>query len=687
MSGLGRVARLWQRLMQPLNRSVRNRFVALALFPLVVGFPVLLLLLAGWGGAAFQELLVFKVRSDLAVATTYFERVQGDVGRNIEALANSEALADAWRRPGAGLDALLQSRAQSLALDYLLLVDERQQVVASSLRGTPHPVYPDGSVLAAGLAGQNRVALDTFSPAQLAALSPALAQRARIELRSTRGARPSLQQQSLSGLVLHAAAAVPGRRLALVGGLLLNRNVDFVDRIQHLVYPPGSLPQRSRGSTTLFLDDVRIATTVALPQGGRAIGTRVSGAVADRVLEHGQLWLDRALVVGDWYVSGYQPLQDSRGERVGMLYVGFLEQPFVLAKWMALAVLFVLFAITMAVAAWVSWRFAQSVIHPVGRLRATMRQVEAGQLDARVGSLPQDDELAMLASHFDHLLDRIQSQNQALTRWAAELDDKVAERTRELAAANQTLLTAQQQLFKSEKLAAIGQLAAGIAHEVNNPVAVMQGNLELMRELLGEAGVPVAEEFRLLNEQVQRIRLIVAKLLQYARPSEYSGYLQQVRPEEVFQDSLVLVSHQLGRSHVAVSKDWQAAGALLVNRYELQQVLINLLLNALQAMPEGGMLSLATRDCPGVDGQAGVLLTVSDSGPGIAPGDMAQLFTPFFTRKAEGSGLGLWVCHGLVERYGGDINAANLPAGGAAFRVWLPCEPALASPQEVARDL
>lgn len=687
MSGLGRVARLWQRLMQPLNRSVRSRFVALALFPLVVGFPVLLLLLAGWGGAAFQELLVFKVRSDLAVATTYFERVQGDVGRNIEALANSGALADAQRRPGTRLDALLQARAQSLALDYLLLVDEQRQVLASSLNGARPHVYPAGGVPAAGLAGQSRVALDAFSPAQLAALSPALQQRARIDLRPTRGARPSLQQQSQDGLVLHAAAAVPGRRLALVGGLLLNRNVDFVDRIQHLVYPPGSLPQRSRGSTTLFLDDVRIATTVALPHGGRAIGTRVSGVVAERVLAHGQLWLDRALVVGDWYVSGYQPLQDSRGERVGMLYVGFLEQPFVLAKWMALAVLFVLFAITMAVAAWVSWRFAQSVIHPVGQLRATMRQVEAGQLDARVGTLPQDDELALLASHFDHLLDRIQSQNQALTRWAAELDDKVAERTRELAAANQTLLTAQQQLFKSEKLAAIGQLAAGIAHEVNNPVAVMQGNLELMRELLGEAAAPVAEEFRLLNEQVQRIRLIVAKLLQYARPSEYAGYLQQVRPEEVFQDSLVLVSHQLGRSHVAVRKDWQAAGALLVNRYELQQVLINLLLNALQAMPDGGMLALATQDCPGRDGQAGVLLSVSDSGPGIAPGDMAQLFTPFFTRKADGSGLGLWVCLGLVERYGGDIHAANLAAGGAVFRVWLPCEPALASPGEVVGDL
>ncbi len=677
MSGLGRVRQGWQRLMQPLNRSVRNRFVALALLPLVGGFPVLLLLLAGWGGAAFQELLVFKVRSDLAVANTYFERVQGELGRSIEALATSEMLADAQRRPEQSLDGLLQARAAALGLDYLVLLDEERRVLAASLPAARSQPYPAGLVAAVAVNGGSRVALDVFTAEQLDALSPAFRQQAAIALRPTRGARPSWQQQSQSGLLLHAATALPGRRLALVGGQLLNRNVGFVDRIQHLVYPPGSLPANSRGATTLFLDDVRIATTVKLPQGERAIGTRVSGAVADQVLEHGQMWLDRALVVGDWYVSGYQPLLDSRGERVGMLYVGFLEQPFVLAKWLALAVLFVLFAITMAVAAWISWRFAQSVIQPVERLRATMRSVEAGQLDARVGALPQQDELALLASHFDHLLDRIQSQNQALTRWASELDDKVAARTRELAAANQTLLTAQQQLFKSEKLAAIGQLAAGIAHEVNNPVAVIQGNLELMQELLGPAAAPVAEEFRLLNEQVQRIRLIVAKLLQYARPNEYSGYLQQVRADEVFQDSLVLVGHQLGSSRVMVRTEWQAQRTLLVNRYELQQVLINLLLNALQAMPEGGELALATHDCDGGDDQPGVLMTVSDRGSGIADADMARLFTPFFTRKAEGTGLGLWVCQGLIERYGGQINAANLPQGGAIFRVWLPCEPVL----------
>lgn len=681
MSGLGRIERWRQRLLQPLNRSVRTRFMALALLPLVVGFPVLLLLLVGWGGAAFQELLVFKVRSDLAVASTYFERVQSEVGRSIEALATSEALADAQRNPReASLDTLLQARAQNLGLDYLLLLDKHQHVLASSLAGARGVLYPQGNVVNSALSGHNRVVLDVFSPAQLSKLSPSLQTRSRIVPLPTTGARTVAVQEGKSGLMLHAAAAVPGQQLALVGGVLLNRNIDFIDRIQHLVYPPDSLPIRSRGAATLFLGDVRIATTVVFPRGGRAIGTRVSREVAEQVLDHGQPWLNRAMVIGDWYVSGYQPLRDSGGQRVGMLYVGFLEQPFVLAKWMALAVLFVLFAITMAAAAWVSWRFARSVIDPVERLRQTMSAVAAGQLEARVGQLSQNDELAMLAGHFDDLVARIQSQNQAMMRWANELDDKVAERTRELATANRTLLTAQQQLFKSEKLAAIGQLAAGTAHEINNPVAVIQGNLELMQELLGETAAPVEPEIRLMREQVQRIQLIVAKLLQYARPSEYSCYLQQVAPQDVFQDSLLLVGYQMNRGNIAVIKDWQATAPLLVNRFELQQILINLILNAIQALPDGGVLSLATRDGAGKDGRAGVVLSVADNGKGIAPDDMARLFDPFFTRKADGTGLGLWVCQSLAEHCGGVIEVANRAEGGAVFEVWLPCEPELALP-------
>ena len=122
--------------------------------------------------------------------------------------------------------------------------------------------------------------------------------------------------------------------------MLLNRNLPFIDHINGIVYPEGSLPFGSQGTATLFLDDVRISTNVRLfgaDPTNRAIGTRVSQTVRDEVLGRGGTWLDRAFVVSDWYVSGYQPLADGAGQRVGMLYVGFLEQPFTLLKYGVLA--------------------------------------------------------------------------------------------------------------------------------------------------------------------------------------------------------------------------------------------------------------------------------------------------------------------------------------------------------------
>ncbi|UUZ70531.1 cache domain-containing protein [Polaromonas sp. P2-4] len=145
-------------------------------------------------------------------------------------------------------------------------------------------------------------------------------------------------------------------------GVLLNRNLPFIDHINEIVYPEGALPFGSQGTATLFLDDVRISTNVRLfgsESDDRAIGTRVSQMVRDAVLGHGGTWLDSAFVVNNWYVSAYEPLVDGAGQRVGMLYVGFLERPFTLLKYGMLAAIgFIFFAVMMA-AAYVSLRGAQ----------------------------------------------------------------------------------------------------------------------------------------------------------------------------------------------------------------------------------------------------------------------------------------------------------------------------------------
>jgi two-component system, NtrC family, sensor kinase len=147
-------------------------------------------------------------------------------------------------------------------------------------------------------------------------------------------------------------------------------------------------------------------------------------------------------------------------------------------------------------------------------------------------------------------------------------------------------------------------------------------------------------------------------------------------------DCLVLVAHLLAQTRIEVVRDLQATQRVGFNRQELQQVIINLLINAIQAMPQGGTLRLVTRDWTDSHGARGALLQVQDTGPGLAPGVEERLFRPFFTTKNDGNGLGLWISLGLVERYGGGIAAGNREDGGsgAVFSVRLLTEPQAPAP-------
>jgi two-component system, NtrC family, sensor kinase len=618
---------------------IRHKLLALALLPLLGVLPLLGAGLLWWGNEALDGLLRTKVRADLAVAHGYFERALGEVGASTAGIAESQALALALADPGGDVAGLLADRARREKLDFIRLL-------------------PGSVPMTEG------THVELLTPEQQGLLSAALRARVAVPLLDTRNAAPSARRVEERAMVLLSTRAVRDAQGNTTGhlqaGVLLNRNLPFIDHINAIVYPEGSLPFASwgsRGTATLFLDDVRISTNVRLF--GGAGGTRVSRSVRDAVLGQGSTWLDRAFVVNDWYVSGYQPLANGEGRRVGMLYVGVLERPFTLLKWGALASIGVLFFAVMAIAAFVSLRWARAIFGPLEQMEATMQRVEGGALDARVGAVAAQDEIGRLAGHLDRLLHAIEGHTR-------ELDAKVAERTA-------ALQTAQQQLVRSEKLATVGQLTASIAHEVNNPIAVIQGNLDLLRELLGpEASARVAPELKLVDEQIQRMRLIVTQLLQFARPTEFAGYVETLDPARVLEDCLVLVGHLLARTRIELRRELHATRAVAINRQELQQVLVNLLVNAIHAMEGngGGTLQLATHDA----GADAVEITIADSGPGLPPELLAQLFQPFVTRKREGTGLGLWISRGIVERYGGDITAANRPGGGALFTVRLKAE-------------
>ncbi len=653
-----------------LAASIRHKLLAMALLPLAVVFPLLVLALTLWSNVAYDRLMITKVRADLAVAQGYFEQVLVEVGSGTLGVAGSHALVRALQQQQPPEDLLAQERSR-LRLDFLNFYPSQGTSLPPALAAN----------LSSGPPRQEQARLVVLPTETLQGIAPALVDRLRIPLVPTRNATPTERNVEDRAMVVLSTLPVrdeSGRLLGVLsGGLLLNQNLDFIDHINRIVYPEGSLPFGSQGTATLFLDDVRITTNVRLFQDQRAVGTRVSQEVRNAVLGQGQTWLDRAFVVNDWYVSAYQPLLDADEQRIGMLYVGYLEKPFRWVRYAMVAVIGLIFLAVMAAAAVFSVRWARSIFKPVEQMNQTMRRVESGESSARVGAVAARDEIGALAAHLDELLDTIDDKTRALQAWANELDLKVAERTRELAASNASLRQAQQQLVKSEKLAAIGQLTASIAHEINNPIAVMQGNLDLMRETLGTQAEPVRAEIQLLDQQVERMRLIVTQLLQYARPTEYAGYVDTLDTRQTLDACLVLVAHLLHQRRISVKRDDGATQRVGFNPQELQQVVINLLINAIQAMPEGGELTLETRDWLDDQGQPqGAVISVLDQGPGLSDAVRDRLFSPFFTTKNDGNGLGLWISLGLVERYGGKLEADNRTDGpGAAFRIRLLTEP------------
>jgi signal transduction histidine kinase len=294
--------------------------------------------------------------------------------------------------------------------------------------------------------------------------------------------------------------------------------------------------------------------------------------------------------------------------------------------------------------------------------------VEAGDLGARSGQPVPDDEIGRVTGHLDHLLDQIEERDRRLRDWAEELEERVADRTSDLEDANRQIEATTKQLIVSEKLAAIGEITAGVAHEINNPLAVIQGNLDVVRAELGPRAQPQKTEFTLIQEQIQAIHILVSKLLRFARPEEYADSGTGNDPDDVIRDTMPLVQHLLAKAKVEVGLDLAAGAVVSMNQTELQQVLINLMVNAIQAMPEGGRLDLTTR---GEDKK--VHITVTDTGAGMSEAVLTRIFDPFYTTKrSEGTGLGLSISRNLVTRGGGTISVDSAPGKGTRFDILLP---------------
>jgi two-component system NtrC family sensor kinase len=462
-----------------------------------------------------------------------------------------------------------------------------------------------------------------------------LATQARIEILDTPKAAPELfdSREGTAGLVLVSVSPILDNNAQVIGAVvamhLFNNDFTLVDNIKSA----GGID-----TVTIFLGDLRVSTNVMTPEGERAIGTRISQEVSNVVLKQGLEFVGPAFVVSENYITRYDPLNNHVGEKVGILYVGAKQ-----ASFYRLVNSFnqriVLVSIGMIVFTFIlATPVSRVITRPLEQIRdlvVASQRVANGDMSVRVSS-SAGGEVGELIKDFNSMLD--------------------------------TLQTTQDQLVQSEKLASLGQLAAGVAHELNNPL----GTILLYSDILlknTRPDSPMKADLELIVEETKRCKGIIGSLLEFARqnqvivkPTDLNELILSVLEVERkrYKDKPVKIDHDLDAELPIIQAD----------HAQIMQLLVNLIENSMDAIPSGGKVLVRTRKGP----VGMVTIEIEDNGMGIPPEVLTKVFTPFFTTKpvGQGTGLGLSLVYGIVKMHRGQVTVRSEMNQGTTFIVQLP---------------
>jgi two-component system NtrC family sensor kinase len=461
-----------------------------------------------------------------------------------------------------------------------------------------------------------------------------LEQQARITLKETPKAAPEPfdPREGTAGLVLVSVAPVVTLKGEVIGcvlvGHLFNNDFTLVDRIKEVA---------GVDTVTIFFGDLRVSTNVPLDEtGNRAIGTRVSQEVFDKVLTEGKDFTGPAYVVNQWYITRYEPLQDHQGRVVGILYVGAKQASFqrLLDSFRRQVILIAAASILLAIL--IAIPVAWSITRPLTEVADATRKVAQGDWSVRVPVYGRG-ETGILAESFNTMVS--------------------------------TLKETQERLVQKEKLASVGQLAAGVAHEINNPLGSVLLYADILRKETPDDDAQHKADLEMIINEATRCKVIVNDLLNFSRQNEVLAQSTNVNEilRELAEEGGKREIHQGVDIILDLAPDLPAVQA---DPLQLRQVFLNLMSNAAEAMPEGGRLALRTKKGP-ADGF--VTVEVADTGVGIAEENMKKLFTPFFTTKpiGKGTGLGLAIIYGIVKMHRGQISVQSQAGQGTTFTVTL----------------
>jgi two-component system NtrC family sensor kinase len=313
-------------------------------------------------------------------------------------------------------------------------------------------------------------------------------------------------------------------------------------------------------------------------------------------------------------------------------------------------------------AASIAQRLAATITRPVRLMVEATERIAGGDLRHRV-AVESEDEFGHLAASFNRMTENLLAAQDNLAQWGRTLEKRVEERTRELK-------EMQDALVQSEKLASLGKMAAGVAHEINNPLTSILINTHLLLEK-NPADPAARESLTLIADETARCAQIVRGLLEFSRMTPSRTAPASVN--DIIDRTAQLLEKQALVRNIAIVKNLAPdLPPLELDRNKIQQVFSNLMINACEAMPEGGTLTISSRaaaDGPGLE------IEFADTGVGIPKENLGKLFDPFFSTKTLGTGLGLAVSYGIIRRRGGTIEVRSDVGRGSIFTVKLPFQP------------
>jgi len=607
-----------------------------------------------------------RVTLDLGSAWAVSHAKLDEVQTIVKLVAAKKQIVDACSTK-AWEDAELQNRLEltrtSFKLDFLTLVDPQGKVVMRT-----SPPYFKGDFRAAdpavnaALHGDAIAGFRVMGQGELQKEGDGLADLALLKLDDTKYARPSSKSEEARGLVMIAAAPVrEGTQIlgTMYGGVLLNRNNALVDRIQEIVFKKETYQGRPSGTATMFLGDCRIATTVRLANGNRALGTRASKEVSDRVLDNAVPWIGRAFVVSDWYLAAYDPIRDLDGNVAGMLYVGILEKPFTDIGRSLILRYALLLLVGVALALWFAFVMSGRIAAPIHRL------VEATKL-MHQGRRPEPLPIHSSCLEVERLVEAFNE----MTVTLHEREDRLKAAKADLEKANESLKAINRNYMET---------LGFVSHELKNPLSTMMNYVYLLKgSFIGPVTEKQQRAVSVLESNTKRLVDMVRHYLNLARIE--NGELQPMLGrlslvEEVVQPLLDTMLPEIEAQHLTLDNSLSPDIVLHADSNMVREIFENLVSNAVKYGRAEGRISVsATRD-----GRF-YRFAVRNDGEGIPTdklGKVFQKFSRFNTqtmRHQKGTGLGLFITRALVEAHGGTIEVESHPDQWTEFRFTLPAE-------------